>query len=284
MTAGKTLTVDVVNGNRTLKIGGNVTFGDTFTTTGTFSSGGNFSTAAAFAVSGAYSAALTVTTATALTLPSTGYLLASAYPFAGSTGSGIKTITGTPDSTSSLRGDGVWQVVALPNAGTANQLAYYSSTSVIDSTPTIVYTAGKLAIGIAGTTMGQISLAGSTSGIVTIDVAATTNTWAFTLPTSAGTANYFMRTDGSGNASWTSLTTDDTTTNSTHYPVMVDAAGGTVAKTSSTNFQINPNTGAALIKGNIYTQGRVGMNDASNVSKVYQYYNSTTDSLDTVFG
>jgi hypothetical protein len=284
LTAGRTLTVDVVNGSRTLKIGGNVTIGDTFNTVGTFSSGGNFSTAGAFSVSGAYSTALTITTATALTLPSTGYLLASANPLYGSTGSGIKTITGTPDSTSFLRGDGVWQVVALPNAGTTGQLAYYSSSTAIDSTPTIAYTSGKLAIGIAGTTMGQVSLAGSTSGIVTIDVAAAAGTWAFTLPTSGGTANYFMRTDGSGNASWTSLTVDDTATNSTHYPVMVDAAGGTVAKTSSTNFQINPNTGAALIKGNIYTQGRVGMNDSSNISKVYQYYNSTTDSLDTVFG
>jgi hypothetical protein len=278
LTAGRTLTVDIVNSNRTLKIGGNVTFGDTFSTVGTFSTAGTFS------VSGAYSTALTITTATALTLPSTGYLLASANPLYGSTGSGIKTITGTPDSTSFLRGDGVWQVVALPNVGTAGQLAYYSSSTAIDSTPTIAYTSGKLAIGIAGTTMGQVSLAGSTSGTVTIDVAATAGTWAFTLPTSGGTANYFMRTDGSGNASWTSLTVDDTATNSTHYPVMVDAAGGTVAKTSSTNFQINPSTGAALIKGNIYTQGRVGMNDTSNVSKVYQYYNSTTDSLDTVFG
>jgi hypothetical protein len=166
-----------------------------------------------------------------------------------------------------------------------NQLAFYNQTSSVSSTSAISYsTPGKLTLGINGTVLGQLSIAGSTSGTVTIDTAAAAGTWAFTLPIDGGTANYYMRTDGAGNASWTSLTVDDTSTNSTHYPVMVTAAGGSVGKTSSTNFQFNPSTGAALIKGDIYTESKLGISDASNVSKVYQYYNASTDSLDTVFG
>ena len=43
-------------------------------------------------------------------------------------------------------------------------------------------------------------------------------------------------------------------------------------------------TGGVGVYGNIYTGGVVGYSNSSNVSVVYQYYNSTTDSLDTVFG
>jgi hypothetical protein len=51
----------------------------------------------------------------------------------------------------------------------------------------------------------------------------------------------------------------------------------------------NTTTGALQVKGglgvggNIYTSQRVGFVSTSNVSRVYQYYNAATDSLDTVF-
>jgi len=44
-------------------------------------------------------------------------------------------------------------------------------------------------------------------------------------------------------------------------------------------------TGGAGINGNVYVGGRVGWaNTTSNTSAVYQYYNATVNSLDTVFG
>jgi hypothetical protein len=127
-------------------------------------------------------------------------------------------------------------------------------------------------------------LAGATSGNVTLKTAAVAGTYTFTLPPTVGTNGYYLTTDGSGNASWISLTSEDTVTNAQMYIVLAPAAGGGTLKTSSTNLQFNPGTGRADIKGDIYTQGKVGMADSSNVSKVYQYYNASTDSLDTVFG
>lgn len=41
--------------------------------------------------------------------------------------------------------------------------------------------------------------------------------------------------------------------------------------------------GGVGVGGNIYTSQRVGYVNTSNVSRVYQYYNAVTDSLDTVF-
>ena len=42
--------------------------------------------------------------------------------------------------------------------------------------------------------------------------------------------------------------------------------------------------GGVGVSGNVYVGGRVGWANANNVSVVYQYYNSVSNSLDTVFG
>ena len=43
-------------------------------------------------------------------------------------------------------------------------------------------------------------------------------------------------------------------------------------------------TGGIGVTGNVYTANRFGIANSTNVSVVYTYYNSTTNSLDTVFG
>lgn len=61
--------------------------------------------------------------------------------------------------------------------------------------------------------------------------------------------------------------------------------------TTVTNTTVSSSTGTGALQvrgglgvgGNIYTSQRVGYVNTSNVSRVYQYYNAVTDSLDTVF-
>ena len=62
-----------------------------------------------------------------------------------------------------------------------------------------------LDIGLAGTTLGVVRLAGNTSGNVTIQPAAAAGTWTFTLPTSGGTNTYALTTNGSGVSSWSQI-------------------------------------------------------------------------------
>jgi len=62
-----------------------------------------------------------------------------------------------------------------------------------------------LQLGTPGTTAGTLSFAGGTSGLVTMDVAATAGTWTFTLPTDDGDTNEVLTTDGSGNTSWVAV-------------------------------------------------------------------------------
>jgi hypothetical protein len=59
-----------------------------------------------------------------------------------------------------------------------------------------------LDVGTAGTTLGVVRLAGSTSGNVTVQPAAIAGTWTLTLPTTAGNAGEVLQTDGSGVTTW----------------------------------------------------------------------------------
>lgn len=59
-----------------------------------------------------------------------------------------------------------------------------------------------LDLGLAGTALGVIRVAGNTSGGVTIQPQAAAGTWTLTLPNSAGTLNYVLGTDGTGITSW----------------------------------------------------------------------------------
>jgi len=59
-----------------------------------------------------------------------------------------------------------------------------------------------LDLGTAGTKADVIRLAGSTSGNVTVQVAAAAGTWSMTLPTTVGTNLQQLQTDGTGVTSW----------------------------------------------------------------------------------
>ena len=50
-----------------------------------------------------------------------------------------------------------------------------------------------------------LNLAGSSSGVVTINAAPATGTWTMTLPTSSGSVDQVLRTDGTGATNWTSI-------------------------------------------------------------------------------
>ena len=53
---------------------------------------------------------------------------------------------------------------------------------------------------------------------------------------------------------------------------------------TSTNSGALQVTGGIGVGNNVYVGGRVGWVNTANISVVYQYYNTVTNSLDTVFG
>jgi hypothetical protein len=101
---------------------------------------------------------------------------------------------------------------------------------------------------------------------------------------STGTATYVLTSNGSvGSPYWAAAASGGGG----------GWTGGTMANTvafSNTEASTNAISGAVVItgglgvNGNIYTAGRVGFSNATNISVAYTYYNATTGSLDTVFG
>lgn len=97
------------------------------------------------------------------------------------------------------------------NSGTAGQITYYAASgSAVSGTTNAAISGGHLTLGSSGSSAGSISLAGSTNGSVTIDTATSAGTWTLTLPTSAGTSNQVLQTDGSGNTSWVNMSSGGT--------------------------------------------------------------------------
>jgi hypothetical protein len=106
--------------------------------------------------------------------------------FAGNTGIG----TAFPSSTLHVVG------TVITSATTTFAVAG-GNVGVANSTP-----GALLDVGLAGTTLGVLRLAGNTSGNVTIQPSATAGTWTLTLPTSSGSNGYTLTTDGNGVTSW----------------------------------------------------------------------------------
>lgn len=82
-----------------------------------------------------------------------------------------------------------------------------------------------LHVGLAGTTLGTIGVAGNTSGLVTIQPAAAAGTWTLTLPTTGGTNDYALTTNGSGVSTWAAIVNSIT---GTANQVIASAATGAV--------------------------------------------------------
>ena len=133
-----------------------------------------------------------------------------------------------------VSGAPVWAAVGTVNSGTANQLTYYASAgSAVSGNANATISSGALTLGVSTTTAGSLILSGNTSGAVTLNTAAAAGSWTMTLPTTAGTNNYVLATNGSGVTSWVAQT---------------GGGSGTVA--SSTIGQVPVYTGATTVTGN----------------------------------
>jgi hypothetical protein len=133
---------------------------------------------------------------------------------------------------------------------------------------------------IATNAQPYITSVGTLSGLTTSgNVTVGSNSWiiANNFSTTAGTnGNIYIDPDGAGDVVLSAATTlyllDTTATNSTTSGTLISSGGAGIA-------------GNVYVGGNIYTQQRTGYTYSGNSTSVaYTYYNSTTNSLDTVFG
>lgn len=99
-------------------------------------------------------------------------------------------------STTFWRGDGTWVLLSgtMPAGTTGQILAAVTGTNpAFTSTPVL---------GVAGSVIGTITLAGNSSGTLMIRPSAAAGNWTLTFPPNQGQPQYGYVTDGSGNATW----------------------------------------------------------------------------------
>jgi hypothetical protein len=106
---------------------------------------------------------------------------------------------------------------------------------------------------------------------------------------SQGTAGQVLTSNGTGNVYWSTVASGSTNVAAQYTWTNTQTFSNTITF-SSTAASGNATSGAIQVTGgvgvanNVYVGGRVGFSNSTNISVVYQYYNSITTSLDTVFG
>jgi len=116
--------------------------------------------------------------------------------------------------------------------------------------------------------------------------------YTLTMPADDGTSNQILQTDGSGNLSWVDKTinvSDDTTTNSTFYPLFTSSTSGTItaATVSSSKLRFNPSAGTmtvGIVTGSTSASANLVLRSTTNGSKGQVYIDEGTASSSTSTG
>jgi len=193
---------------------------------------------------GSYSLGLTLTANTTATLPTSGYHIATVTNMA------ANPVTGTPSSTTYLRGDGTWATIST-SSGTVTSVSGTGTVNGITLTGTVT-SSGSLTL---GGTLSGVSLTSQVSGTLPIANGGTNSTatptaggigygtgsaYAFS---AAGTSGYLLISGGTGSPTWTTTGSGVVTAlgNSTNSSGGFTTIDGTA---TLTNKRINPRVSA----------------------------------------
>lgn len=153
-----------------------------------------------------------------------------------------------------------------------NQLGVWTGDGTIEGDPALTFTGGVLTIGEAGTTLGQLVLAGNTAQTVTIKTLATAGNYTLTLPPNDGGAGEFLTTDGAGVLTWTAAPGGGTVTDVS--VVTANGFAGSVANpTTSPDITIST-TETGLLQGN--GTAISGITNSSTVGQVLRVTGAST--------
>lgn len=117
------------------------------------------------------------------------------------------------------------------SGGTVGRVLFEGAGNVLQESANLTFSSSALTLGVAGSATGSVVLAGGTSGTVTLQPAAAAGTGTiFQFPSSNGTANYALTTNGSGVSSWSQISLTAAVTG-----VLPVANGGTGLSSLSAN-------------------------------------------------
>lgn len=116
--------------------------------------------------------------------------------------------------------------------------------------------------------------------------------YTLTMPADDGNSGQVLQTDGSGILTWANVViaiSDDTTTNSTFYPVVTSTTSGSVQtlNVSSSKISFNPSTGTinvGIVTGSSASSGNLVLRSTTSGTKGQVYIDESTASSSTTSG
>jgi hypothetical protein len=132
-----------------------------------------------------------------------------------------------------LRTDGTgictWVTGSSAPGGATTQVQYNNAGALGGDAGFTYGGLGTATLGAAGTGTGLLNIKGTTSGTIGFTAAAAAGTWTFTLPTTAGSANQFLQTNGSGVCTWATPAGGGVNAGTINQLAYYAAAGSTVS-------------------------------------------------------
>ncbi len=173
----------------------------------------------------------------------------------------------------------------LIEIGSNNTLQNISTNNLTVGTTFYVVSNGNIGVGTSSPG-AKLTINGSAniSGITTLSANLILGSSGVSANGSFGTAGHVLTTNGSATY-WAAASggSGSVNTDATYTWTNTHIFSNTTASGNATSGAVKI-TGGLGVANNIYVAGRVGWSNSTNISVVYQYYNATDNSLDTVFG
>ena len=225
--------------------------------------------ASTLTISGAYGTTLTVSGTTALTLPTSGYLISSVSAL------GANPVTGTPSSTTYLRGDGTWATVSGGGGGTYTRTTFTATGG--QTTFTATYTVGYVQVYLNGVLLNSSDYTATSGTSIVLTTAASAGDLvdiiALYVAIVSGVSVSGSPTSGQI-ATWVNSTTVQGTS------VLPSANGGTGVNNGSSTLTLSANnTAAQFINNAVAVTVTSNAGTVPITSKVNNFTNSSAATM-----
>ena len=225
--------------------------------------------ASTLTISGAYGTTFTLSGTTALTLPTSGYLISSVSAL------GANPVTGTPSSTTYLRGDGTWATVSGGGGGTYTRTSFTATGG--QTTFTVSYTIGYVQVYLNGVLLNATDYTATSGTSIVLAVAASSGdiveVIALYVSIVSGVSVSGSPTSGQI-ATWVNSTTVQGTS------VLPSANGGTGVNNGSSTLTLSANnTAAQFINNAVAVTVTSNAGTVPITSKVNNFTNSSAATM-----
>ncbi len=154
----------------------------------------------------------------------------------------------------------------VTSPGGANKQIQYNNSGGFGGDPALTWSGSILTVGQSGSVIGNVQIAGATSGTVQVQTASNAGNWVMTVPSNAGSSNQVLTTDGNGITRWASVASGGSPAGSNTRLQFNDSGSfGGAADLQWDKTGHSFTFGNGVVVGNASNQNIVGVNSTSSI-------------------